>query len=77
MTDTVDVPAKEVDPLENAIMTLQFSVKEINSILNVLGQAPFIQVAGIINAIQNQCAPQVNAFNDAAEKPADESQATA
>ena len=40
-------------------VTLEFSVKEINALLNVLAQSPFIQVAGFINAIQDQAGPQV------------------
>jgi|APCry1669192160_1035399.scaffolds.fasta_scaffold44349_2 hypothetical protein len=60
MTDTVDVAATEVDPLESKILTLKFSVKDINAILNLLGTLPFVQSVGLINAIQAQCAPQVN-----------------
>lgn len=60
MTDTVDVTATEVDPLESKILTLKFSVKDINAILNLLGNLPFVQSVGLINAIQAQCAPQVN-----------------
>ena len=60
MTDTVDVAATEVDPLESKILTLKFSVKDINAILNLLGSLPFVQSVGLINAIQSQCAPQVN-----------------
>jgi hypothetical protein len=69
MSDTVDVAAKEVDPLESKILTLKFSVKDINSILNLLGNLPFVQSVGLINAIQAQCAPQVAALNENAEAP--------
>jgi len=70
MTDTVDVAATPVDPLADKILTLQFSVKDINAILNLLGTIPFIQVAGLINAIQAQCTPQVEALNAAANSEA-------
>ena len=74
MTDTVDVAAQEVDPLADKILTLKFSVKDINAILNLLGTIPFIQVAGLINAIQAQCSPQVEALNANAEAPKNEPQ---
>lgn len=45
--------------LDDFNVTLEFSVKEINALLNVLAQSPFIQVAGFINAIQDQAGPQV------------------
>lgn len=38
---------------------LKFTVNEVNGLLNVLGQAPFVQVANLINAIQAQGGPQV------------------
>jgi hypothetical protein len=82
MTDTVDVAAKEVDPLADKIMTLKFSVSDINGILNALNQpfqTPTVLLANIIAAIQAQCGPQIDALNanPTAEKPADEPQATA
>jgi hypothetical protein len=45
--------------LDDFNVTLEFSVKEINALLNVLAQSPFIQVVGFINAIQDQAGPQV------------------
>ena len=73
MTDQVDnQAAPAVDPLADKIMTLKFSVSDINAILNVLGTAPFIQVVGIINAIQAQCNPQIEALNANAQAPSDE-----
>jgi hypothetical protein len=60
MTDTVEA----VDPLADKIMTLKFSVKDINAILNLLGTIPFVQVVGLINAIQAQCNPQIEALNE-------------
>jgi len=47
------------DLLDDFNVTLEFSVKEINALLNVLAQSPFIQVVGFINAIQAQAGPQV------------------
>jgi len=45
--------------LDDFNVTLEFSVKEVNALLNVLAQSPFIQVVGFINAIQAQAGPQV------------------
>jgi hypothetical protein len=45
--------------LDDFNVTLEFSVKEINGLLNVLAQSPFIQVVGFINDIQVQAGPQV------------------
>ena len=45
--------------LDDFNVTLEFSVKEINALLNVLAQSPFIQVVGFINSIQDQAGPQV------------------
>jgi hypothetical protein len=45
--------------LDDFNVTLEFSVKEINALLNVLAQSPFIQVVGFINEIQAQAGPQV------------------
>ena len=47
------------DLLDDFNVTLEFSVKDINTLLNVLAQSPFIQVVGFINAIQEQAGPQV------------------
>jgi len=53
--------------LDDFNVTLEFSVKEINALLNVLGQSPFIHVAGFINAIQKQAGPQVKQAQDSLE----------
>lgn len=66
MTDTVDVKATEVDPLADKIMTLKFSVSDINGIINALNmpsQTPVVLLSNIIAAIQAQCAPQIDALN--------------
>jgi hypothetical protein len=53
--------------LDDFNVTLEFSVKEINALLNVLAQSPFIQVVGFINAIQNQAGPQVEQAKNSLE----------
>ena len=47
------------DLLGDFNVTLDFSVNEINALLNILAQAPFIQVVGFVNAIQSQAGPQI------------------
>jgi hypothetical protein len=49
-------------PMDDKVLTLEFTVKEVNSILNMLGNLPFIQSVGLINAIQAQCTPQFDAL---------------
>jgi len=59
--------------LDDKIMTLQFSVKDINGIINALNmpnQTPVVLLANIIAAIQNQCAPQIEAINNESQTTA-------
>jgi hypothetical protein len=44
--------------LDDFSVTLEYSVKEINSILSLLAQLPYIQVIGVINSIHHQVGPQ-------------------
>ena len=53
--------------LDDFNVTLEFSVKEINALLNVLAQGSFIQVVGFITAIQKQAGPQVKQAKDSLE----------
>lgn len=49
-------------------INLTFTINEVNAILNVLGQAPFVQSATLINNIQAQGGPQVEKYQaEAAE----------
>jgi len=72
-------------PLDDFTVTLEYTVKEINALLNLLGQLPFVQAMGAINSIHVQVGPQVEkakASLDAAIKASkeganDEPQATA
>lgn len=69
MIETVD------NPLDDKILKLEFTLKEINAILNTLGALPFTQAVGLINAIQTQCNPQFDALK--AEEAKNESKTTA
>ena len=40
-------------------MTLDLTLEQINIIMSALGNAPFVQVEGIINEIRKQVQPQL------------------
>ena len=40
-------------------MCLELTIEQINLIMSALGNAPFIQVEGIINEIRKQVQPQL------------------
>ena len=40
-------------------MRLELTIEQINLIMSALGNAPFIQVEGIINEIRKQAQPQL------------------
>ncbi len=69
--------------LDETPVTLEFTVQEVNILLNILNmpvQAPTMTLSGFITAIQNQAGPQVEKAKTAFEavaKAQDESQATA
>jgi len=44
---------------DQEILELKLTVAETNGILQALGQMPFVQVASLIQKIQQQAAPQV------------------
>lgn len=46
--------------IDDEILTFKFSVAVTNAILNLLGQAPFVASAGLIQEVQKQAGPQVS-----------------
>ena len=44
------------------MINLELSVQEVNLILQALGQAPYVQVADIVEKIKEQATPQVEAL---------------
>jgi len=42
-------------------MQLDLTLEQINVIMSALGNAPFVQVEGLINEIRKQVVPQVQA----------------
>jgi hypothetical protein len=47
------------NPLDEVTVTLEYTVREINALLNLLGEMPFLKSVGAINSIQTQVGPQV------------------
>ena len=44
------------------MINLELSVQEVNLILQALGQAPYVQVAELVEKIKEQATPQVEAL---------------
>jgi hypothetical protein len=63
------------DPIEDAIINFSFTVAQVNQILHILGNAPYIASANLIAYIQMQGEPQFKAAIEA-EKAKNESKAT-
>jgi hypothetical protein len=74
---------KELPSVDDFVVNLEFAVKDVNTLLNILNmpsQAPVITLAAFINGIQMQAGPQVQKAQDslaAVAKAQDEPQATA
>jgi hypothetical protein len=74
---------KELPSVDDFVVTLEFAVKDVNTLLNILNmpsQAPVVTLAAFINGIQMQAGPQVQKAQDslaAVAKAQDEPQATA
>jgi hypothetical protein len=68
--------------VDDFAVALEFSVKELNTLLNILNtpnQVPATTLVAFINAIQQQAGPQVQKAKDSLEavaKAQDESKAT-
>jgi hypothetical protein len=61
MTETVDVKATEVNLIDDFAVTIELTVKEINTLLNMLNmpsQVPATTAVAFINLIQQQAGPQ-------------------
>ena len=53
------------NPIGDQKINFTFTINQVNAILSVLGNAPFVQSANLINEIQLQGSPQVKAIEDA------------
>ena len=73
----------DLPSVDDFVVTLEFSVKEVNSLLNILNtpnQVPTTTFVAFINIIQQQAGPQVQKAQDslaAVAKAQDEPKATA
>lgn len=69
--------------VDDFVVTLEFAVKEVNALLNILNtpnQVPATTLVAFINLIQQQAGPQVAKAQESLEavaKAQDESKATA
>jgi hypothetical protein len=74
---------KELPSVDDFVVTLEFAVKEVNALLNILNtphQVPATTLVAFINMIQQQAGPQVQQAQDslaAVAKAQDEPKATA
>jgi hypothetical protein len=74
---------KELPSVDDFVVTIEMSVKEVNGLLNVLNtpnQVPTTTFVAFINLIQQQAGPQVQQAQDslaAVAKEQDEPKATA
>jgi hypothetical protein len=58
---------KELPSVDDFVVTLEFAVKEINALLNILNtpiQVPATTLVAFINMIQQQAGPQVQQAQD-------------
>ena len=74
---------KELPSVDDFVVTLEFAVKEVNALLNILNTpnaVPTTTFVAFINMIQQQAGPQVAKAQESLEavaKAQDESKATA
>ena len=65
--------------LDDFTVTLEYTIKEVNGLLNLLARLPFVEAVGAINSIQVQVGPQfekAKAGLDAVLKAIDEPKTT-
>lgn len=73
---------KELPSVDDFVVNLEFAVKEVNALLNILNtpnQVPATTLVAFINIIQQQAAPQIIKAQEglaAVAKAQDESKAT-
>jgi hypothetical protein len=53
------------------LLSFKFTLEEINDIISKLGQLPYSEVAGMINAIHSQAVPQIEANSVKSEEHPD------
>jgi hypothetical protein len=64
------------DPLDDEIINFSFTVAQVNGLLQILANTPYVVSAGLIGLINMQGEPQFRAAIDRMNKAKDESQTT-
>ena len=67
---------QQKDPLDNEIINFSFTVAQVNGMLQILANTPYVLSAGLIGLINMQGEPQFRAAIDRINKAKDESQTT-
>ena len=60
------------DPLDDEIINFSFTVAQVNGLLQILANAPYVVSAGLIGLINMQGEPQFRALVGKLEKKKDE-----
>jgi hypothetical protein len=60
------------DPLDDEIINFSFTVAQVNSLLQILANTPYVVSAGLISLINMQGEPQFRALVGKLEKKKDE-----
>jgi len=72
MTEQV---TQQQDPLDNEILKFEFTVAQVNAILNIIGSAPYVAAAPLIALVQSQGTPQFAELVKTAEQAAEAAKA--
>ena len=65
------------DPLDNEIINFSFTVAQVNGLLQILANTPYVVSAPLIGLINMQGEPQFRAAIERAEKAKDEPETAA
>ena len=65
------------DPLDDEIINFSFTVAQVNGLLQILANTPYVVSAGLIGLINMQGEPQFRAAIERVNKAKDEPQTTA
>jgi hypothetical protein len=63
---------QQKDPLDNEIINFSFTVAQVNGLLQILANTPYVASAGLIGLINMQGEPQFRAAIDRVNKAKDE-----
>jgi hypothetical protein len=65
------------DPLDDEIINFSFTVAQVNALLQILANTPYVMSAGLIGLINMQGEPQFKAAVERFNKAKDEPETTA